>query len=263
MNNVIGKVYETKDYNKFSFVEGNRPIKTKTAQWKALVASIDEYGQLEPALVTKRFEIINGQHRLMACKKLGKPFKYIIETTPGGVSAAHIGAANSAKNWGIKEYVHFYASQNDIRSISYRYLEALNKEFKLSYDVLCNVIYTNNGGFAKRQIIDGLFSMNDISYTVIRECLTSLYSLKFNELQKEAKLQARPYWEAVTYVYRCPVNLKRLATKCFENIHRIPSTSRTVELLRVFSEIYNKGLSKDKKIYLDTDYSKGTYRKWE
>ena len=36
MAKIIGKVYETTDYDKFTFVVGNRAVKTKGVKWATL-----------------------------------------------------------------------------------------------------------------------------------------------------------------------------------------------------------------------------------
>ena len=48
-------------------------------QFKALVDSLREHGQLLPGLVNQHGVILDAYHRYRGCKKLGIPFRYKIE----------------------------------------------------------------------------------------------------------------------------------------------------------------------------------------
>ena len=262
MATVIGKVYETKNYDKFSLVVGNRPIKRKGVKWNTLLESIKEHGQLEPALVNERFEVINGQHRLACCMELGIPFKYTFGR--GSVSGELIAEANRSNKWGMREYVNFYANQTDESAISYKYFEALREEFKLGDSALTSVLSGSDGTCVRKAIQRGTLEITEKHYTQVRKCLTELQELGFFKWKKENSINARAYWEAVTYAWRHKdVNLKRLIKVMFENEYRIPSTAKPTELLRCLSEIYNKRLAKANKVFLEQDWVKGKYKSWE
>ena len=263
MAKIIGKVYETTDYEKFTFVVGNRAVKTKGVKWTTLLESIKEHGQLEPALVNERFEVINGQHRLICCKELGVPFKY----TFGEFNATGeiIGEANRSTKWGLREYINFYSSQTDARAISYKYLEALRSEFHINDTALTVLVHAGTDGTRVRtEIESGKLKLSSELYNAIRECLSELYALGFNNWIKENRGNSKVYWAAVTYAWRHPdVDMKRLIKVMWENEYRVPSTSKVSELLRALSEIYNRRLAKANRIYMDSDWDRGKYRKWE
>ena len=262
MAKIIGKVYETTDYDKFSFVIGNRPVKTKGVKWNVLYESIKAHGQLEPALVNDRFEIINGQHRLMCCKELGIPFKYTFGKYDA--SCEIIGEANRASKWGNREYINFYASQTDARAINYKYFEALRTEFCMNDSAVATVLNSNDGITIRESIQTGKLKISSDMYNTVRKCLCELYALGFDRWIKENRKNARAYWASVTYAWRHPdVNMKRLIKVMWENEYKVPSTTKTTELLRALSEIYNKRLGKENKIYMDQDWERGKYRKWD
>jgi len=263
MATIIGKVYETTDYDKFTFVIGNRPVKTKGIKWETLLESIKKNGQLEPALVNEKFEVINGQHRLMCCKELGIPFKY----TFGKFNATGelIGEANRSAKWGMREYINFYSSQTDARAISYKYLEALRSEFHLGDSAMTTIINSGTDGTKLRQDIErGTLKISSDRYNTVRTCLTELYALGFDNWLKENRRNSKVYWCAVTYAWRHPdVDMKRLIKSMWENEYRVPSTSKVTELLRALSEVYNRHLVKTNRIYMNQDWDRGKYRKWE
>ena len=57
----VAKIYETTDYNRFRYIEGNR----KVNHAKKIVQSIQAIGRLmKPVLINERWEIIDGQGTL-------------------------------------------------------------------------------------------------------------------------------------------------------------------------------------------------------
>lgn len=261
MATIIGKVYETTNYDKFSFVVGNRDVKTKGAKWKALYESIKEHGQIEPALVNERFEVINGQHRLMCCKELGVPFKYTFGKF--NASGEIIGEANRANKWGMREYINFYSNQTDARAINYKYFEALRTEFHLGDSSLIVMLNTNDSATIRDAIQTGKLKISGELYNTVRDCLSDLYALGFDKWLRENRKNARAYWGSVAYAWRhSDVDMKRLIKVMWENEYRVPSTTKTTEMLRALSEIYNRRLAKVNRIYLDQDWDRGKYRKW-
>ena len=262
MAKIIGKVYETTDYDKFSFVIGNRPVKTKGVKWNTLYESIKVHGQLEPALVNERFEVINGQHRLMCCKELGIPFKYTFGKY--NASCEIIGEANRSSKWGMREYINFYSNQTDARAINYKYYEALRTEFRLNDSGVATVLNSNDGTTIRDSIQTGKLKISSGVYNTVRKCLCELYELGFDKWIKENRKNARAYWASVTYAWRHPdVDMKRLIKVMWENEYRVPSTTKTTEFLRALCEIYNRRLAKANRVYLDQDWDRGKYRKWE
>ena len=259
MEEIIGRVYSTTNYNEFKFLKGNRPVKKSGTRWKELMKSLMEYGQLEPALVTPKMEVINGQHRLAACQILGIPFKYSISDK--AIGAEHIAAANSATKWGYKEYVDFYVVQDTEASANYQRFKSIMDEFGLTAPCVNNIV--RGGLIGANDIRNGKLKLSTDKYDVIHRCLTELYMLGYDKWLKESKVRSGPYWSAVTYAWRHPkVNMKRLIVVMFKNQYRIPSYSRVQDLLEALSRYYNFKLKTPSKIYLRTDYEQGRYRDW-
>ena len=69
-------IYETNDYEKFKLLGLNRPLTDN----HSLEQVIKENNLLKynAMIVTPDFEVLDGQHRLEICKKLGMPIFYII-----------------------------------------------------------------------------------------------------------------------------------------------------------------------------------------
>lgn len=74
------KFYETTNFDSITLVDGNRDF-SATAK---LLASMEKYGNISSGLVAKikigktaYYYLLDGQHRLAACKKLGIPFSFL------------------------------------------------------------------------------------------------------------------------------------------------------------------------------------------
>lgn len=90
------------DYSKFNLISGNRPV-----QVKELLESIQEKNLLEshPILVTKDFEIIDGQHRLECARILRVPIYYIVDEN---LDEDDIPRCQVQKNWKVDNFLEFY-----------------------------------------------------------------------------------------------------------------------------------------------------------
>lgn len=259
---IIGKVYSTTDYDKFKSIVGNRPVVQKGAHYKEVFASIEEEGQICPAIVNDRNEIIDGQHRLAICKQLGIPFVYVIGEGRGFTDIAQ---ANAGRKWSIESFVYGYASNGGKNSDSYSYLKALYEEFNppVIKSALLRVRSAYNPDVA-RQIRDGSFKMTEYEYNMIAKCLRELIELGYADFIKENPMSGNAYWAAVCYTWRHPkIDNKRLIKLMWQNEKRIPATSKVKEHLETFSNIYNKKLVIDRRVYIDRDYEQKLYRRWE
>lgn len=260
---IVGKVYETTNYNMFKRIVGNRDIK-QDAKFKELMASIKEKGQIEPAVVTHDYEIINGQNRLIACEKLGIPYKYVFGyKKSGGVTASDIADANSSRKWSIKDYVNFWANQPVPNSVSYKYFDALCNESGLTHSCLLRIMPGSAGGDCLSNLRNGKLSMSLELYEKMRKCLNYLNQLGFAAWQRETKISQKAYWDAMAYAWKHPgVDMKRLLDVMYKNQHKIASYTRTKDLLQTISALYNKGLKITNRVHLDVDFEQKKYTRW-
>lgn len=70
-------IHETKNYSQFNKLIGNREIHDGHVQ--NLMESISKYYMPVPIVVNAKMEVIEGQHRIEACKRLELPIYYIID----------------------------------------------------------------------------------------------------------------------------------------------------------------------------------------
>jgi len=97
----------TKDYAMFKHIAGNRELIEPNIQ--AIRNQLIERGQQQPIIVNERNEIIDGQHRLEACKRLKMPVQYIKRV---GANLDDVISTNIVgKKWTLMDYVNRFAAE--------------------------------------------------------------------------------------------------------------------------------------------------------
>lgn len=101
------KLYSTTNYDLFNFIKGNRNINKQ--HLNTLVKEIQKENLLEfkPILVDKKYNIIDGQHRIRAAKQLGLPIYYLIRSE---CDISSIAALQTQLRWVTQDYIKLYST---------------------------------------------------------------------------------------------------------------------------------------------------------
>ena len=111
---VVNVIKETNDYGQFKKLRGNREIRND----ELLMQSLKTNGQRQPILVNRKYEVIDGQHRLSILEKLGMPVKFIVDDT---YELEHVVTMNNTqKNWSLEQYMNFHADNGKEEYIKVR-----------------------------------------------------------------------------------------------------------------------------------------------
>lgn len=122
---VIGQIFMTKDYEKFSNLNCNREL--DQSNLKALIASMSQNYYISPILVDNQDKIVDGQHRLEAIRTLCKPLYYIRTQMQEEESIEAIKNLNKvSKTWTLLDYIKYYANRGNENYIN---LLKLRQEF--------------------------------------------------------------------------------------------------------------------------------------
>tara|TARA_R110001606_G_scaffold389707_1_gene556045 strand:- start:81 stop:854 length:774 start_codon:yes stop_codon:yes gene_type:complete len=121
-------VFITEDLDRFELMRGNRPPNPQHVEH--LAKNIEKFGMLcNPILVNEDMQVIDGQHRLLAAKKIGVSIYYIIVK---GYNLEQVKALNlKQKNWTKIDFLNSYADMGIesyvfIRQFMQRHLFILN-----------------------------------------------------------------------------------------------------------------------------------------
>ena len=125
----IGIVYYTQDLSIFKIIDGNRI--PNLSHIRRISGSIKQNGVLmNPIIVNKSFEVIDGQHRLAAAKDQNTGIYYIIAPN---YTLKEVHTLNlNQKNWTTKDYMQGYARMGVKPYIRLSEFYQINNDFTLT-----------------------------------------------------------------------------------------------------------------------------------
>lgn len=167
------KIYKETDYSVFKKLLGNRDVKQERIN--AIVESIKKIGyQRVPILVNEKYEIIDGQGRVEACKALGLPIYFEIQE---GIGIEECIAMNiKMKNWNIYDFVESYAAQGNS---NYTKLQNYEKEYpNMSIIEIAMCLSESRSKNIERPLRDGTYQMIESEDTI--GCLVFVNSVVEN-----------------------------------------------------------------------------------
>lgn len=177
-DNVSHSIYSTMDYGKFNILDWNRDINRKHVE--ELKLSIDKGEYINPILVNKNYEILDGQHRFIAKKELGLPIQYIIETNDDDHRDAIKTLNSKSLSWKISDYVDAYAKDGNE---NYQMILELKKSYpKLKY----NTVYFNLFSASQKSIVNGKIKISD--FEKVKEIASKLQDFEFCPLFPNSRL---------------------------------------------------------------------------
>jgi len=190
---LIGQVYQTINYMKFSFYGGNRSVKARIVA--KIEKSIKENGYyFNPILVTEAHVIVDGQHRFTACKNLGLPIQYVV--VKGGLSKikevmdGHIILnQNASKGFDSGDWINTYAyegNQNyrELKKFVEFYTDSKTSKPHFSINTILKIV--KETPYSKRVV--GTTEINGkIQKVKYRTCDFKNGELEFNNVTKYKK----------------------------------------------------------------------------
>ena len=183
MDKIIAHVYVTTDYTKFRKLEVNRGLIKKRLERLIKSFSIGEI--LNPIVVNKRFEIIDGQGRFEAKKFLRRPIYYIIDADAGIEECRRMNEYNTP--WSARDYIESYAAEGNVNYINL--LNTLN-ETKFPVSRVLRMISKSGAEARNEKISEGrlLFSLDDAgkAIQISKLCDDVLTALDFEKRPSEA-----------------------------------------------------------------------------
>lgn len=232
----------TEELDRFKLLDYNRDIKQSHVE--KITNSILKIGYLSanPIIVSRDGYVLDGQHRLEACKKLGIGIYYCIAEDADSFSKTAntiVSLNTSAKLWTLTDYTKFYASNENE---NYKRVN----DFALTYDIEIgpavafisrgNTFVSNNGNHLI-EFKRGMFVCSDADYKLGAEALEATKqilqagALPFNRytygaLLEMARRNNRFSWSKMVD----KVNKYR------DRIYRCTSKEKYIEM---FSDVYN------------------------
>lgn len=136
-------VYCTRDYSIFKFSSLNRQVNEQHI--KELVAAIKKNNQLDanPILVNSDFEIVSGQHRFLAAKKLNLPVYYIQKDSEDIPDIYFLTSNMNQRESKLIDSINFYSMNKEIPD--YIYFKKTIELLKISPGAVSSLIGNIHG----------------------------------------------------------------------------------------------------------------------
>lgn len=247
----IGKIYETKDYEKFNKYDWNREINQSTL--RKIDKSVQENGwRVEPIIVNEDYGIYDGQHRYMYAKENNLPVYYMIIK---GLTKEDCQRMNAVRtSWKNQDYINFYAIQGNS---SYLMLSSLDANYKnFDYGVLLYALNkTTYGGGTLKMLQSGSFECSKDNYieaTYKLDFLTNLLPYLKNIKGRRTQM----CW-AILFAYDLSgIDKERLSKVIKENCNSINPPVDVESAIKEIERIYNYKIRKENIVYLLTEWKK-------
>ena len=154
-------IKQTYDYDKFHKIKGNRDV--NSTQVKQLIKSIEEGWVPNPAHVNEKNGLVDGQHRLEACRQLKIPFLYFVIHGAGINEVTRINRYR--RNWGFTEWMNRYADTGHFEYKAYKsFFEKWGFDHWSTIFLLCKT-----KGYSGRKQLREIFMNGDLKLSTIEQ----------------------------------------------------------------------------------------------
>lgn len=233
--------FVTEDYDLFIVLTGNRNV--KETHVRHLIKQLTEQGNLIdkfPIVVNEKMEVIDGQHRLEALKRLGWPVVYEIRE---GLNIDQVRTINTThQNWTWHDYATSFAelgNENYVRFLN------LYKHFGYSYSVIS--YYCESGANRRR---GSHFYQGELILKDQKKAFDLLE--QYRQVSEAAEHHTREFAYAMKDCMLAPgYDQKRMVEKMEKyGISRLKPLRGKTDYQRVIEDIYNTYVSEPDKVRL-------------
>lgn len=226
-----GKVYETKDYDIFGKVDGNR--NPKESHVENLMESIKDKNLLEvnPIIVNMKMEVIDGQSRLAAARQLGVPIFYMVAKAANLEDVRLLNI--NIRNWTMSDYLDSYIAQ---KQADYYTLKKFHEEYAIPLTI-CLVLLT---GMKDRAAVRLDFKTGEFKVTTLAHAKRIAEKLlDIRQYADRGIWRSRDFIQAVIALDdNHKINHEKLMKKFAKNELTIYRQGSTQDYLRRFGEVY-------------------------
>lgn len=237
----VASIYITNDYDKFSFVDGNRA--TFPNHVEKLCNSFREVQLEVPLVVDRHYRIYDGQNRFMALKSLGFPIYYQIIDK---MTLRMLQLLNSnSSNWSTSMYCNSYCELGHPEYYKYR---AFKKKYKLGVRESMNLLAgAKTSSNLEQMFADGKFVCKDYKNAIRKaEMLTELKPYVYF-------YKKRVFVNAMDILFNNRIyDHSRFVRKLKKRSAKLTEQGTKTDYLKVIEGIYNWNELKKNKVRLFT-----------
>jgi hypothetical protein len=146
-------------FGRFKYLETNR--KTYDAQVNRLVGLLNEpRGQRDPIKINKKWEIIDGQHRLKAAIEGGMDAVMVLMQENATIDDVIV-MNTSQKKWAWQDYLRTHSHESRPNHKEYRKLQKFMDDYGVNHKVATWLLSGNNHDYGVEDFEEGRFEVKD------------------------------------------------------------------------------------------------------
>jgi len=227
--NETPKIKKTKNYELFKFHRANRKINKNHVE--NIKKSMQKKFLISPITVNEKFEVIDGQHRLIASKDLGLPVYYFINNNYSIKEMQRLNAIN--KNWTPINYLNTGVELNDQNYIDYK---RFKNKYGFSHDINVTFLCDTSSHINLEKFKEGTFKVKDYALACKYAELIYLVSPYYKEFKRRRFVSALLFLlKHKQDVFSMQEFIDKLKTRPNSLQHCI----NTKQYLELIEEIYN------------------------
>lgn len=221
------KIYSTKDYSRFSFLENNRIVKrSHVNEFKEEIKKNDRT-MCFPIVVDPNLRIIDGQHRFHACMELGLPIYYVVDDDDDAEQAM-INCNKINKKWEMMDWLRYRANKN---GGCYKQLLDFVQQTGIT---ISNAMVI----FPAKAINAATLRAGTTDFGVNQNAFDIVHFLQSSEVKMLSFRNTRAFNLAIRIAF--DEYSKRQMDKLQRNILKVPLSANYKQYLTVFSNIIKK-----------------------
>lgn len=227
------KILQTKNYNLFGIVDGNRTV--NSSHVKKLKVSIHQIDLKIPIVVNEKMEVVDGQHRLQARKELGLPVFYIMISGLGLRETQRVNSA--AKNWNDKDFLDSFVKQNYGHYKTYKkFRETYQFGHSDTLSILSGRGVTGGGTNSNSEFRDGEFSVSPDNLAKATDWAEKIYQIEpfYDGFKRRSFISAM-----ITCFKHEQYNHDDFIAKLAYQSSKLVHCTNSIQYLRIIDEIYN------------------------
>ena len=242
MKKSINTVYLENDLSVFKTLHGNRTVDDDRVS--RIIKSIESVGMINaPIVVNERMEVIDGQGRLEACRRLGRPIPYIIIPRLGVEECLSMNI--NQKNWTTIDYVRSYADRGNR---NYRRLLDFFEASGFSFTVATWILFR---GDSSNAIKCGRIIVTETDLDKATDL--AVYLHKFDGIETNRRFT---FYMGIAHAIEIDgVSKHTLEQKIFKSPRAFVSLSNLNDCMKVIETVYNKS-RRSQFIYIETEFRK-------
>ena len=221
------KIYSTKDYSRFSFLENNRIVKrSHVNEFKEEIKKKDRTMSF-PIVVDPNLRIIDGQHRFHACMELGLPIYYVVDDDDDAEQAM-INCNKINKKWEMMDWLRYRANKN---GGCYKQLLDFIQETGITISNAMVIFPAKAINAATLRAGTTDFGINENAFDIV-------HFLQSSEVKMLSFRNTRAFNLAIRIAF--DEYSKRQMDKLQRNVLKVPLSANYKQYLTVFSNIIKK-----------------------